>query len=98
MHLSDEESKLLVNPSGSCRLNIDVHYILYKEDNWEDVKEFCRPFSIEKSRKNVAEGRAVIDLPTGNETFEYGMVLIRLGEKRILIFTPSEFFDLFSVK
>lgn len=98
MYLSDEESKLLADPSGSCRLNIDVHYILYKEDNWEDVKEFCRPFSIEKSKKNAAEGRAVIDLPTGNETFEYGMVLIRLGEKRILIFTPSEFFDLFSVK
>lgn len=98
MHLSDEESKLLTNPSGSCRLNIDVHYILYKEDNWEDVKEFCKPFSIEKSKKNVTEGRAVIDLPTGNETFEYGMVVIRLGEKRILIFSPSEFFDLFSVK
>ncbi|MBU5362842.1 hypothetical protein KQI58_17455 [Enterococcus raffinosus] len=46
----------------------------------------------------MEKGRAVIDLPTGNETFEYGMILIRLGEKRILIFTLSEFFDLFSVK
>jgi hypothetical protein len=58
MHLFDEESKLLANPSGSCRLNIDVHYILYKKDNWEDVKKFCRPFSIEKSKKNVDEGRS----------------------------------------
>ncbi|WP_137665421.1 hypothetical protein [Enterococcus hulanensis] len=79
-------------------MNIDLHYILYKKDNWEDVKEFCEPFSIEKSRKNVNEGRAVIDLPTGNETFEYGIVLIRLGDKRILIVTPSEFTNLFSLK
>lgn len=98
MRLNDEESKILAEPSGTCKLNIDVHYILYKQDNWEDVKEFCEPFSIEKSKVNSEEGRAVIDLPTGNESFEYGMILVRFGNKRILIFTPGEFIDLFSLK
>jgi hypothetical protein len=98
MRLSEEESKLLSDPSGSCRLNLDVHYIMYMKDNWEDVKEFCEPFSVEKSRKNTDEGRAVIGLPAGNETFEYGMILVRLSDKRILIFTPNEFINLFSLK
>ena len=98
MRLNDKESVLLSKPSGSCRLNIDVRYIMYMKDNWADVKEFCRPFSIEKSKKNVTEGRALIDLPTGNETFEYGSILVRLSDKRVVIFTPSEFINLFSLK
>ena len=98
MKLNAEEAKLLANPIGSCILKEDVAYIMYRKNNWEDVKEFCSPFSIEISKINSEEGRAVIDLPTGNESFEYGMILVRLGNKRVLVFTPSEFSDLFSIK
>lgn len=96
MHLNEAERNLLSHPSGSCRLNVDVDYILYVRDNWEEVQKFCLPFSIEKSKINTESGRAVIDLPSGNETFEYGMILVRLGTKRILLFTPSEFMEIFS--
>ncbi|MGG5371618.1 hypothetical protein [Enterococcus sp. AZ196] len=95
MRLNEEESKWLSQTSGTCRLNIEVPYIVYKDDNWEAVQEFCKPFMIERSKINTDEGRAVIDLPSGNETFEYGMVLIRLGNKRVMVFTPSEFLNLF---
>lgn len=96
MQINDEEVKILSHSSGSCQLNEDANYILYMKDNWEEVKEFCDPFSIERSRVNPDEGRAVIDLPTGNETFEYGMILVRLGNKRIMIFSANEFIELFS--
>ncbi|MGM0110142.1 hypothetical protein [Enterococcus sp. DIV0187] len=98
MQLNKEEEPLLPEFSGTCTLTTDVRYILYTENNWEAVQVFCRPFTIEHSKIKAAEGRAVIDLPTGNETVEYGMVLIRLGNKRILVFTPREFMDLFSIK
>lgn len=98
MKLNDEEAKLLANPSGSCMLKEDAAYIMYRKNNWEDVKEFCSPFSIEKSKINTDEGRAVIDLPTGNETFEYGMLLVRLGGKRVFVFTPGDFIDIFLLK
>lgn len=97
MKLNPVEAMLIPRSSGSCKLNTDVRYIMYRKDNWEEVKRFCNPFSIEISKINSEEGRAVIDLPTGNESFEYGMILVRLGNKRVIVFTPGEFIDLFSI-
>ncbi|MBO1139878.1 hypothetical protein FQS87_08210 [Enterococcus avium] len=97
MRLTKNDSKLLAHPSGQCKLNTEAQYILYMKDNWEEVQAFCEPFKIERSKLNLGKGRAVIDLPSGNETFDYGMVLVRLGNKRILIFSSNEFVELFSV-
>ncbi|MBO0455068.1 hypothetical protein [Candidatus Enterococcus murrayae] len=96
MPFKNEEAKLLRNPQGICKLNDTLEYIVYTKDNWEKVSEFCEPFSIEKSKIGSIEGRAVIDLPSGNETFNYGGVLVRIGNKRIVIFSLGEFVELFS--
>lgn len=92
-----QEKDYLEQSEGICKLNIDPKYILYTKDNWEEVKAFCEPLSIEKSKMNTRNGRAVIDLPTGNETFTYGMILVRLGIKKVLILSPKEFRELFTV-
>ncbi|MBO0453747.1 MULTISPECIES: hypothetical protein [Enterococcus] len=96
MQLNNGEAGLLANPRGTCKLNDELDYIFYMKTNWEAVKEFCAPFSIEKSKMGIRKGRAVIDLPSGNEAFNYGTVLVRLGNKRILLFSSSEFLELFS--
>lgn len=98
MRMNEEEAKLMAQPSGKCQLNGDVHYIMYMKNNWDQVQEFCQPLLIEKSQVKSDEGRAVIDLPTGNEIVEYGMLLVRLGGKRIFVFTPGDFIDTFILK
>lgn len=64
MRLNEEESERLSESSGTCRLNIEVSYIVYKDDSWKDVQEFCKTFTIERSKINAGEGRVVIDLPS----------------------------------
>lgn len=60
------------------------------------MKEFCAPFTGSKTKKFGKNGRAMIDLPSGKEAFEYGMVLVRLGIKRILIMSVEEFHTIFA--
>ena len=95
MSFDDLETQLLFKPSGYCKLNKTPQYLLYSKKNWKEVKEFCKPFSIERTKKGTTKGRAVIDLPTGNTAFEYGMILVRLGNTRILICSKNEFEELF---
>lgn len=93
----NNEMNLLDHPSGQCKLDTEVQYIMYMKNNWKEVQEFCAPFKVERSKIDLGKGRAVIDLPFENETFNYGMILVRLGNKRILVFTPNEFMELFSI-
>ena len=97
MEFNDIETQLLFKPAGTCRLNASIHYISYNKKNWKDVKAFCKPFSLERTQKGQSKGRAVIDLPTGNESFEYGSILVKLGNKRILILNKTDFEDLFYI-
>lgn len=93
----DIETQLLFKPKGYCKPNETPQYLLYSKKNWREVKNFCKPFLIERTKKGTAKGRAVIDLPTGNTAFEYGMILVKMGTTRILICTKNEFEDLFYI-
>lgn len=93
----NSEKELKLHPKGVCHYKSDIPYLLYTRDNWDEIKEFCAPFAVEKTKKGSVEGRAIIDLPSGNESFEYGMILIKLGSKRILIFQQSDFDELFKI-
>lgn len=97
MSFNDLETRLIFKPSGYCKPNETPQYLLYSKQNWKEVKVFCKPFTIERTKKGTTKGRAVIDLPTGNTAFEYGMILVRLGKTRIIICTQNEFEDLFYI-
>lgn len=97
MDFNDLETQLLFKPAGTCRLNSSIHYISYNQNNWKEVKEFLKPFLIQRTQKGKIKGRAVIDLPTGNDVFEYGSILVKLGEKRVLIFNQTDFDQLFHI-
>ncbi|WP_314576493.1 hypothetical protein [Enterococcus gilvus] len=91
------EMELGFRRKGHCEPNEMLTYLLYAQDNWSQVKSFCAPFPIERTKKGKKEGRATIELPTGNEAFEYGSLLVRLGRTRILICSKKEFEELFFV-
>lgn len=97
MSFDDLETRLVFQPKGFCKSNQTPRYLLYSKENWKEVKAFCKPFSIERTKKGTTKGRAVIDLPTGNTAFEYGMILVRLGATRILVCTIKEFDELFYI-
>ncbi|MGK0607357.1 hypothetical protein [Enterococcus gilvus] len=91
------EMELGYRRKGHCHPNERLTYLLYAQDNWSEVNSFCEPFPVERTKKGKTEVRAVIELPTGNEAFEYGMILVRLGATRIFICTKKEFEALFFV-
>ena len=97
MSFDDLEIRLVFQSKGFCKPNQTPRYLLYSKENWKEVKMFCKPFSIERTKKGTTNGRAVIDLPTGNTAFEYGMILVRLGATRILVCTAKEFDELFYI-
>ena len=86
--LYDVSAQLLFQSNGQCKLNATPEYIQYKETNWEQVAKFCFPYSVEKTKRGQKNGRTVIDLPSGNTSFEYGMVVVPLP-----IFPNSKFFS-----
>ncbi|MGM0111216.1 hypothetical protein [Enterococcus sp. DIV0187] len=91
------EEELVLHPKGTCYYKSGIPYLLYTKDNWADIKKFCAPFAVEKTEKGASDGRALVDLPTGNESFTYGIILVKLGTKRILFFHQSEFGELFKI-
>ena len=93
----DLEKELNLHPKGVCHYKSDIPYLLYTKDNWHEIKEFCAPFPVEKTERGATDGRAIIDLPSGNESFEFGMILIKLGPKRILLFNQTDFDELFEL-
>lgn len=86
-----------VEETGTCRFKESASYILYTKQNWEKIVAFCAPFPVQQTKRGKSVGRAVIDLPTGNEAFEYGMFLVRLSEKRMLLLKEEEFNKLFAI-
>lgn len=93
----DVSAQLLFQPKGLCKLNTTPEYIQYTETNWEQVTKFCLPYSVEKTKRGQKNGRTVIDLPSGNTSFEYGMILVKLGKNRLIICTEKEFKELFYI-
>ena len=93
----DLEKELALHPKGVCHYKSDIPYLLYTKDNWREIKAFCAPFQVEKTERGTVDGRAIIDLPSGNESFEFGMILVKLGSKRILLFNQTDFDELFEL-
>lgn len=89
--------QLLFQYKGMSHFKGRLPFIAYNERNWTEIVNFCAPIAVQKTKKGQAEGRAIIDLPTGNEAFEYGMILVRLGKQRILLLQAQEFEELFEI-
>jgi hypothetical protein len=89
--------ELLMNPKGTCHSKKNIPYIVYRRGNWEEVTKFCAPFVIQKTKRVRECGRAIIELPTGNEAFEYDTLLVRLGKLRVLLMQESDFKEVFEV-
>ncbi|MGM0169775.1 hypothetical protein IGI39_004787 [Enterococcus sp. AZ135] len=89
--------QLLFQSKGFCHFKDSVPFIAYNKHNWSEIAAFCAPFTIQRTKKGKDHGRAIVDLPTGNESFEYGMILVRLGKRRILLMQPTEFEEIFTL-
>lgn len=93
----DLDIQLLFQMKGTCHFKNSIPFIVYKKENWSEIAEFCSPYTIQRTKKGKGHGRAVIDLPTGNEAFEYGMIIARLSDRRILLLQPAEFKEIFTI-
>lgn len=93
----DLDIQLLVQMKGTCHFKNSIPFIVYNKDNWSEIAEFCSPFTIQRTKKGKEHGRAVIDLATENEVFEYGMIIVRLSKRRILLLQPAEFEEIFTL-
>lgn len=89
--------QVVLKNKRTCHFKNGVPFIEYTRDTWSEVKAFCRPFSLQKTSRGQEQGRAIIDLPAGNDFIYYGTVLVRLGKQRILILPKWEFEEIFDI-
>lgn len=66
----DVDIQLLFQYKGTSHFKDRIPFIAYNERNWTEIVEFCAPIAVQKTKRRQIHGRAIIDLPTGNEAFE----------------------------